>query len=325
MDVKTCSPFSLSADELAHVATLDWVDLAYRYSSEIWTYVAGYKLVLTLAASFGVVASLACGKYRAVLVLVLLGAAYFMLLYLFHLTCMGAYYFETLNSIPSFTRVPLQMFHALGLVMLFDIALRYAAGAKGGFRDRISKLWRSPLTVGIFVMLLIALMGWQGRQVNRSVVDMTTRAYQNVDPRIDEMRAAASRIEALRGTALSKRPVLTIISQGGDVAVLSYARFFAMGHEGGRIDPRFTVSNGFSWLPDPGNLWQEKASHEQLIQQLSEADIIWPITLDLWIMKALAPLVPDASCLKALPDKALVRDADDGEAPRFRCIDKQDA
>ncbi len=39
-------------------------------------------------------------------------------------------------------------------------------------------------------------------------------------------------------------------------------------------------------------------------------------------MKALGHLVPDIACLNALPDKALVRDADAGKFVQFRCIKK---
>lgn len=51
-------------------------------------------------------------------------------------------------------------------------------------------------------------------QINRSVVDMTTRAYQVIDPRIAEMRMAARRIESLRGNypkqILSGRSILIL-------------------------------------------------------------------------------------------------------------------
>ena len=322
VDANNCSPLSLSAEKMAHVSSLDWRGLANRFNSAIWTYVVGYKLVLTLAASLGVVGALFYSKYRATLVLALLSIGYFILLYLYHLTCFGPYYFETLNSIPRFTRVPLQMFHALGLVMLFDTVLQFIAGSKGALRDRANWLWRSPWIAGGCVVLIIVLTGWQGRQINRSVVDMTTRAYQNTDPRILEMRTAARRIEGLRGTVLSKKPALTIISQGGDSAVISYARYFAMGYDDGQIEPHFTISGGLSWSPEPVNGWQAKASIEEVTRQLSQADIIWPINLDPWLMKALGRLVPDISCRNAMPNMALVREVDDGKFMRFRCIEK---
>ncbi len=71
-----------------------------------------------------------------------------------------------------------------------------------------------------------------------------------------------------------------------------------------------------------GNIWQRAASLEETTQKLSQADSIWPIKLDPWLMKALDRLVPDPSCLAALPGKALIRDNTDVNTRQFRCIEK---
>jgi hypothetical protein len=322
MDSKACSPFTLSGDQIAHALALDWKGLADRFGSAVWAYVAGYKIILSIAAGLGVIGALKTGKYRAVLVIFLLSAVYFLVLYLYHLTCFGPYYFKTLNSIPRFTRVPLQVFQALGLVMLFDTVLSFVGKMKWAANGGLDRLMGRRWVMGSLVLGIVALAIWQGRQLTRSVVDTTTRAYQNIDPRINEMRLAARRINALRGVTLPATPILTVISQGGDNAVLSYARFFAMGYENGRLSPRFTVSNEMSWAPAKGNIWQTKASIEETVRKLSQADIIWPVKLDPWLMRALERLVPDPSCLAALPGKALIRDDTDGNIPRFRCIEK---
>lgn len=318
-----CSPFTLSPDQLAQAASLDWRDLAMRFSSAVWDYVTSYKPVITAAAALGAAAAICTGKYRAALALAVLSATYILLLYTFHLTCFGSYYFENLNSIERFTRVPLQVFHALGLVMLFEAALSFAARKnrlESGHRPLpVRSSW---ITAGLAIAVLV-MMGWQGHQVDRSVVDMTARTYQPIDTRIAEARQAAKRIENLRGTALPGKPVLAILSQGQDSAVVSYALYFAMGYDNGRIEPRFTVSDTISWSPKPGNHWQAKAGAAQVAKQLSRADIIWPITLDPWLRTALGPLVADPACLKSLPGQALIRDRDAGPAVRFRCIPKQ--
>jgi hypothetical protein len=318
-----CSPLPLSAEQFAKAASLDWRDLAVRFSAAVRDYAASYKLILTAAAALGVATTLYAGKYRATLVLVLSSAAYFLLLYLYHLTCFGPYYFENLASIERFTRVPLQAFHALGLVMLSESALGFFArkNRRGSARRPLS-VRSSWMAAGLAVAVLV-MMGWQARQVDRSVADMTARTYQGIDPRIAEARQAAKRIEALRGTALPRKPSLAILSQGQDNAVVSYAMFFAMGYENERIDPRFTVSNTVSWSPKPGNHWQAKAGAKEVAEQLSRADIIWPITLDPWLTNALSRLVPDPACLKALPGKALIRERNAGPAARFKCIPKQ--
>ena len=91
VDANNCSPFSLSAEQMAEAASLDWKDLAVRFGSAVGSYIIGYKFILTLTAGFGVIGAFATGKYRAMLVLTLLSCAYFMLLYVFHLTCFGPF------------------------------------------------------------------------------------------------------------------------------------------------------------------------------------------------------------------------------------------
>jgi hypothetical protein len=307
----TCSPLSLSADQIAHIYTLDWKGLAVRYGSAIGTYIIGYKLILTIAASLGVIGALTTGKYRATLIFILLSTVYFVLLYVYHLTCFGPYYFETLNSIPRFTRVPLQVFHALGLVMLIGSTLHYANKSNiSTLRSYSRQYWINTA----LIITVIALAGLQGRQILRRVDDVTSRTYQSVDPRISEMRDAAKRIEGLRGISLPKRPLLTIISQEQDNAVINYAEFYAMGYKAGNYDPHFTVSKTFSWSPKP--------NEKDVVQDLSKPDIIWPINLDPWLKHILSRLVSDRSCLNSLPNKALIRDTTDQTSVRFRCIEK---
>ena len=323
VDANNCSPFSLSAEQMAEAASLDWKDLAVRFGSAVGSYIIGYKFILTLTVGFGVIGAFATGKYRAMLVLTLLSCAYFMLLYVFHLTCFGPYYFENLNSVSRFTRVPLQMFHALGLVMLLDTALSLVANGNWIALGGPAQLRRSWI-VGSLIVIVVLLMGWQVRMTLNSVVDTTTRAYQNIDPRIAEMRTAAKRIKSLRGISLPEKPILTILSQGGDSAVVSYAQFYAMGYRNGKPDPLFNVSRAISWSPEPGNVWQTKGSDDEVAELLSQADIIWPINLDPWLLKVLGRLIPDSLCLSALPNKALVRDTASENSVRFRCIEKQE-
>ncbi|MBT3237145.1 MAG: hypothetical protein HN360_00085 [Rhodospirillaceae bacterium] len=317
-----CSPFSLSSAQIDQVASLDWTGLAVRFFSEVGTYVVGYKSVLTVAASLGFIGAFALGKYRAALMTILLFAGYLLALYLYHLTCLGSYYFEQLASIPRFTRVPLQVFHALGLVMLLDVALSIFFRTKGSLNDAGGNLLgRSWVMTGLAAVVII-LGIWQARQIHNTVIDTTTRAHQSIDPRINEMRMAANKIEALRDNTFPDTPVLTILSQGDDNAVIDYARFFAMGYEDGKRAPRFLVSYETSWAPDKKNVWQTQASMDEAVQYLSRSDIIWPIALDPWLTDVLAQIVPDAECLNSLPDKALIRETSRPGSIRYQCIDK---
>lgn len=322
MDAKACSPLTLTEEQWAEVMKLDWLDLARRFGAAVWEYVATYKTPLTLAASLGIVGALIYKKYQAILVMLVLIAIYFLALYATHLVCLGPYYFENLNSIPRFTRVPLQMIHAVGLVMLVDTVLtvferRQSPGQEWFLRER-----HKPWIITGLVALIVVGGGWQGRQVYRSIVDTTTRAYQTIDPRIRDAREAADLIDRLRGSVLPQTPVLALVCQGCDNVAIKYARFFAMDYKNGELDPRFIVLGQTSWAVQPANPWQAKASIDDVVEQLSKADIIWPIKTDPWLLQALTRLVADNTCLSDLPDKILVRDTAEGNSIRFRCIEK---
>lgn len=317
VDSNSCSFLSLSQDQFAQASSR-----AAIFSSAIWTYVVGYKFILTLAASLGVVGALLTGKYRATLVLTLSGTCYFMILYLYHLTCFGPINWDNLISIPRFTRVLLQTFHALGLVMLFDTVLILAAKRYRNLIGEPNHLWNHSWIVGAFAIIVAVMAAWQVRMLFHSVVDTTTRVYQNVDTRIAEVRMAANRIESFRGHSLPRRPIVTFLSQKSDSAILNYAYFYALGYSNDKISPHFTVSHAVSWSSLFGNDTQEKAHARDVIKQLSLADIVWPISIDPWLIKIIESFVPEKSCLNALPDQALFRYTDDKNSVRFRCIEK---
>ncbi len=136
------------------------------------------------------------------------------------------------------------------------------------------------------------------------------------------MRRAAAPIERLKGGRLPAMPVLLVISQGLNSAAGDYARFFALSRHRGDTTGRYRVIPQHSWSPEPVNTWQFHAEPEQVRARLAEADIVWPIKLDPWLRDIIANLVEDDACLRALPNKALVRVAQRTERIWFACIDK---
>ena len=215
------------------------------------------------------------------------------------------------------------MFHTAGLVMLIDTVLTAVQTqqltAPGSLFQRLSLPWNS----GGLIVLLIVLGSWQGRQIYRSVVDTTTRTYQNIDDRTEEMRQATRLIDRLRGSTLPINPVLAIICQGCDGVAIKYARFFALDYRDGRQDPLYTVLNETSWAPQPVNVWQTKAKIDDVVEKLGKADIIWSIKLDPWLLTAVKRLASDSTCLDTLPHKALVRDTFKGTQTGLRCIENK--
>ena len=319
---KSClySPLAtLSPEALARAGGLDWQDLANRYTAALWEYTSSYKTPLTIAAMIGIIAALVRRNFVVPLALTLMGTAYLALLYWYHLTCFGDYYFEHLNSIERFTRVLLRTLHAVGLVLLLDAALHILARYTVG-REASPRIPARLVTVGLLLGIVV-LGAWQMSRVYRSVDIVTTRTGQSIDFRVDEMRKAAILIEKLKGTSLPDVPVFQIVSQGMDSALVDYALFFALSHRRGNTGPRYKVARSHSWSPDPINTWQSRADREQVRTVLEEADIIWPTNLDPWLTNVLAELT-DNECLRALPAKALIRVRSVPGKPRFACIDK---
>jgi len=310
---------TLSPEALARAGSLDWQDLANRYTAALWDYISSYKTPLTVAAAIGMLAALVRRDFVVPLILMLMGTAYLALLYWYHLTCFGDYYFEHLNSIERFTRVLLRTFHAIGLVLLLDAAF-HILGRSPDNRGSRPEITVKFVTGGL-VLSIVVLGAWQMSRVYRSVDIVTARTGQPIDFRIDEMRRAAVLIENLKGTSLPDAPVLQIVSQGMDSAVIDYALFFALSQRRGESRPRYKVARSHSWSSDPVNTWQSRASREDVRALLEKADIIWPTTLDPWLGTILAELTDD-KCLRALPAKALLRIATATDKPRFACVDK---
>lgn len=311
---------TLTPEALARAGSLDWRDLADRYTAALWDYVSSYKAPLTIAATIGMGAALARRNFVVPVTFGVMATAYLVLLYWYHLSCFGDYYFENLNSIQRFTRVLLRTLHGVGLVLLLDAALREFV--------RHSESRRRPagipavIVTSMLALGIAALGAWQMYSVYRSVDIVTARTEQTIDPRVDEMRRAALRIEELKASALPASPVLQVMSQGLDSAVIDYARFFALSRQRGDIGESYRVAGSHSWSPTPANTWQSRVTRDELRRTLEKADIIWPTVLDPWLRSVLAELVNDDDCLQALPTKALIRVVSAPDKFRFVCTEK---
>lgn len=301
-------------------AGYDPFDLARRFGGAVGHYVAVYKLPLTLAAAVGFAFGIYAGFWRSALLWSGFTAAYLAALYWYHLTCFGDYYYHELNSIPRFTRVPLQVFHAVGLVLLVIAPLQLPSVRE--LMACAATFMRRPVPLIAGLALIVTLGSWQARQTYRSVVDLTTRVYQNADPRIAEMHRASIFIERRAGRDLPAQPTLTILGQSQDGDVRGYAEYFAQRAAPGGHTSLYRVGTGTSWSPAaPVNVWQTRATADAVLKELTAADILWPLQLDPWLIEQLRVLVPDESCIARLPDAALVRD-NAAATPRFRCVAK---
>ena len=312
----TCLSSPISVFTTGKEATYDAVDLARRFGAAVGTYVLQYKQPVTLAAVAGLALGIHLRLWRAALFATAFTAIYFASLYWYHLGCFGEYYYRELNSIPRFSRVPLQMLHALGLLLLATGIAHFAGtrwpsiGAKRG-------------TVLACIALAVGLATWHVRQTYRTVTDLTTRAYQNVDPRVGEMRQAAAFAERHGGRLLPEHSAFAVLSQGQDGDVQRYAEYFSRRPGNGGFSSLFTVHYGSSWAPIPANAWQTAIAPGALAKELGSLDILWPTHVDEWLVGGLRGLVPDEACLQRLPNSVLIRDRE-APMPRFSCMGKND-
>ncbi|MBT6093659.1 MAG: hypothetical protein HOH04_02180 [Rhodospirillaceae bacterium] len=295
---------TLTPQAISSVAAQDWQGLARRYGLAVGGYLLGYKTLLAFTGFIGVVVA---AKFRWVSAHIALAGFAFMYLaalYWYHLTCFGPYYFENLNSIPRLSRVVIQPFHAIGLLVMAVGIVRFTP------KRLFSKLTTNKITSSACYIAVAALLSWQSIQIYRTTQDVTTRVYQHVDSRIAEMRALANFVKSTYPRSRNT-PLVQIVNQGADSDVFGYAKFFSMSDEKGQPRPIIRYAGGVSWSAGaPTNHWQEQLDAKQLQAKFAAADIIWPITTDDWIAHILSRLVRDDSCLEKLPTYFLLKQTD---------------
>ena len=303
---------TLSAGSLERVFALDWEDLLRRFSGAVGTYVIGYKVPVLIAALAGAMLMAWCRRVTALFALGTFFVTYFGALYWYHLVCFGSYYFENLNSIERFTRVALQPFHAAGLLGLTLGALGFLA------RERVARVFGGTAINSMLIAAGIALAGWQVLQVHRSVIDVSTRAYQSVDFRIAEVRRARDFVGAPYLTG-SRPPHIQFISQGTDSDILGYAKYYSLGGSRGQPHQLFSYANQVSWSrTEPANIWQTKTREEDLHRTFLEADLIWPTITDQWVSGILRSLVSAGTCPDRLENALLVKGRDGAFSCRMK-------
>jgi len=311
---------TFTADYIAHAQTLDWRDLAHRFSNAVWAYTTTYKLPLTILALLALLTAAIRGRIAPLVQWVSFFGLYTLSLYWYHLGGFGTYYFNTLNSIERFMRIPIHILHTLGFVVaIFEISDILA-------RKRFSKLIKflNGRTVGYLSALIVIVLGsYQTIQILRSVEDVSTRSYQKTDPNINEAKRAVEAAIQLSGDKLPNNPIVLFISQGTNAGALGYAKYFSLGAQDQDGHPINLQFQGVSWTPNtPVNVWQHKITAEEMRLQMLSSDMIWPMKVDPWILSILKPLVTEPACLENPLDKFFIRQEKRGSYSGFVCISK---
>lgn len=305
---------------LNQALSYDWLDLGERIFTQVSLYIFEYKLLITLIALIAVFASILNGKFEAPVIFLSTAGFYFIMLYWFHLTCFGDYYFKNLNSIPRFTRVIIWTLHSIGLVMLVEVVCKsmLALKIKKPIELFLEKKGFSLVTYAVLGVLAVVLT----ISVWKSVEDVSTRRYQSVDPRIHESAMAARAIDSLAGSQIPQLPKLLILSQGLNSTVLRHAYFYSLSRIPGKKNPSFTIIPENSWAPFPKNTWQREANKSSFLRTLRTADVVWPMQVDNWLVTALKPVVNDPACLAKLTGYFLIAVQSSGGSKTFLCRPK---
>ena len=299
----------------------DWSELAARFVAGVGDYALHYKSIVLVAAVAGYSGAVILRKgLQAAVVSILLAIVYFGALYWFYLSCWSSYGFDTLISLPRYSRVPIQVFHSLGLVLLVMATLSVNLP---GVRNAVASGLSTRPVVICLVLATAVMAGWQARKVWRSVVDVTDRSIWPIDSSIYEMMSADRLIRSLRGERFPERPRIIIVSQGTHDTAIRYAQYFSIGPGNGKPDRAYAVHGELSWSPAPVNVWQVKASTAEVRALFSTADVIWPIVVDPWIVSRFLEAGMDADCEPRIPDVALIRAPPSNAGRQFKCIAKR--
>ena len=222
-------------------------DLGGRFAAALGGYLAHYKSPLSALALVGLLTGFWSRRLAVVPVAFLIYAAiYFGALYLYHLACLGEFYFENLNSIQRFTRVPLRTLHWIGPVIPLLVGL-----------ERGWKLpsWR-PTGVGL-AAAAGALLIWQAVQLDGSFREMRARRAQGAEGLkiVRQVRREAALLRDLLDRRGLGAVAVTQIAQGGTGFRLVIARFEAIGKRRGDAMQRFRAIGRGSWGAAAANHW----------------------------------------------------------------------
>lgn len=318
-----CVASPLSILRVDFVSGRDYAGITWRIFAAIGSYAIHYKTAVFAAAAVGAAAGWVLLRARLTLIsLAAFAIVYFAAVVAFHWVCFtSSLDWTDLVSIPRYSRVVVQTFHGLGLVMLTLGAVELAATR---LKKPLSIALCSRAGLATALAAVVLLGAWQGRQVYRSVVDVGDRSLFSVDQRLLEIKAAADFIARAAGGRLKPKPRLIIVNQGGDGTPAIYADYFALRQAPGGvgIDRTFETVADTSWAPSRKDPFTAAKGAHEMATLLRSADIIWPMRVDDWIMDILANLGVDKGCLATLRTKVLLVNGDRTGRPNFVCIEK---
>ena len=276
-----------------------------QFIAAIATFLAKFKLPLTMVGALGIVVGLIHRQTNVVaLMIVMFVVTGVTATYYFHLACAGGLDDGNLNSILRSATVWIHPIHVFGAVMLFLAALAGVGRLRGRFRDFGYK----GTVIGIATVAAMALLAWQTIQATRSFAFMAKQyrigyAYRGHTLGVVKWvpREAAALKAALQGARLADARVL-LISQGTTGFPYMVARYQALAAARGEPLYAYRLSPEFSWGERPANRFMRKATIQEMSARLRRHRVIWPYIVDDWMRRALAEFIADPVCRK-IPER----------------------
>lgn len=282
------------------------------------TYLAAYKLPLTLVAGAG----LALGTIsRAGVVVALFAffAVYVAGLLPIYLFCLqGNNPAQPFDSLQRYLMVLVRVAHVTGLTLLAISAIALA----GPLVRRMTGRLRSIATIAL-ACVAVAFVVWQIVATQRAIDNLSTRYRErpeNVAQMVRLDRDAAA-LRSVIGQRSGDLPRVVIIAQGSTGYEYSIAHYLALSRARGDRLTLYRLMPGYSWGPAAQNRWMTPVAADRLAETFEQADIIWPFDIDDWMVSVLRRLVAEADCAGELSSAFLIRRA--GGA--FGCLSKENA
>jgi hypothetical protein len=295
LSTPTGSPTSvLQLDLIAKAFSAQSLDITREFVGAVWNYSAAYKTPVSWVALAGLIAAAFNPRWGLIIaVLAVFTIVYFGALNWYHVTVWTA----ELKSIQRFSRIPIRIFHLIGLLLL---ALQTAEFVFGRQRGKLKQLIEGRLVFGLATGLVVGLAGWQFYQADRRITDLSTRKYQHVAAYHTTIPIEAKGVVKLLKRFGRRKPKILVIEQGGNPDVLEVVYYHLISNHRGSGIPDVGFHARVSWTPAAGQPPGSAAKPSRLIKELSGADLIWPVRLDNWMAAELRRLVPVSGCAEPL-------------------------
>ena len=308
------SPSSVLLPEMfAKAFSLQSLEITRLVGGAVWDFTATYKTPVSIAALIGLIAAAFNPRWRLVIaVLLAFLLVYFAALNWYHLTIWD----DNLRSIQRYSRIPVRVFHLIGLMLLFVNVAELVLGRES---SRLKHFLESRLPFVLAIGLVVVLAVWQVRQIDRRIADLSTRQFQHVAAFHTSVPKAAKQMGQILRQLGDRKVNLLVVQQGGNPDILEVVHYYLVSNSYRSGIPNIQFHAVVSWpLASSSN----PSAAERLDKAMTKADVIWPVRLDEAMSRRLRELTGPGKCAQPMADNFFL--SDHGNPPQLRCVTKTD-